>query len=230
VEVVIHFPVLPRLKNPLAHPRQKRARKAEIAREPAEAVAEATAIVPIAPKPLPPPPPPVPVVKQYGWYAYRERHPETGKLTLHVVGRFRPPQGYAKNRYMLLEDVCNGRQWGGDNGSGAPVLVLERFMVPPPLISEKSEKPSRLQLTGSATAEATPPNATSADSRDAILEEHASEPTVEIVFQKSELGNELPPLFQSGYNTGRLDSPESAQFYTHVTIMPEGVTMKIKNL
>jgi hypothetical protein len=232
LKLVVHFPQL------IA--RQHLARRSETmalpspACESESAAAAAPRAVPrftdIAPVYTPAPTEPIPTPdppRRYGWFAWREFDAATGNPTLHVTGRFRPPKGYGKCRFLLMEDVGSARpQWSGDSSS--PVLMLERFIVPAPVTSAK---PPTVPLRTAIRWRDDGASAAADGARDdSSTPEPTVESTVEISFEKQEASAVDVPLRLSPYAIGQATQSASSALHRYVTILPEGVTVKIKNV
>ena len=145
------------------------------------------------------------------WRAWRERDAETGTMLLRVVGLC--PSNGINGRVVLQESVMaeQGNHWGGE-GAKSGLLVLERLQVPPALGETDRPTVNPQQVRVVAYPWCYPWE----------KDESAQAPQpVLITFRKEESAHRPMQPRTVGIGT-------SAPRYTHVTILPDGITVPIQ--
>lgn len=145
------------------------------------------------------------------WRAWREKSDVPGMTVLRVVGLCPSVPGVS-GRVLLQESISAdlGNHWGGE-GAKSGLLVLERLMVPPALGDTEASAVNPQQIRLPAYPWCYPWE---------VNEENNKAQPLLITFRKDEK-NTRPSQSQ-------MPSPLSAPSYTHVTILPDEITVPIQ--
>jgi len=139
-----------------------------------------------------------------GWRAWREPGEDQFTTILHVTGRCRLPSGSDGYRAVLQEAVVpnlGGRTWnsGGTDPTSSPILFLERIVAPPPFNSLNTRFAQIARVTQ--------------DPQDVLVTFTKVEKIV------------VDPDIEAGLNMWE----RRRRRHTHVTVIPEGITLRIQD-